>query len=272
MRKTTKDKAERLRRLHGGPEVLVLPNAWDAVSARVIEAEGFPVIGTTSAGLAAVLGYPDGQKIPQKEMLFLIGRIAHSVSAPVTADIEAGYGDAVKTALDLIACGVAGMNLEDMVGDELAPLRTQLSVIRAVRTAAAEDGVPLVINARTDIFLAKHGDAATRFDRAVERLNAFHAAGADCLFAPGVTDKKTIGRLAAAVTGPLNILASPGAPTIPEMKALGVRRVSLGSGPSRVALGSLRDMVRTLRDDGTFDALSAGAMSYAEVQKLLGLA
>ena len=184
MRRTTKDKAELLRKLHGGPEVLVLPNAWDAISARVIEAEGFPVIATTSAGLAAVLGYADGQKIPQKEMLFFIGRIAHSVAAPVTADIEAGYGDAVKTALDLIACGVAGMNLEDMAGDELVPLRSQLAMIRAVRTATADDGVPIVINARTDIFLARHGSAATRFDRAVERLNAFHDAGADGLFAP----------------------------------------------------------------------------------------
>ena len=251
--------------------MLVLPNAWDAISARIIEAEGFPVIATTSAGLAAVLGYPDGQRIPQKEMLFLIGRIAHSVTAPVTADIEAGYGDAVKTALDLIACGVAGMNLEDMIGDELTPINAQVAIIRAVRAATNNDGVPLVINARTDIFLAKHGAASTRFARTVERLNAFHEAGADCLFAPGVIDPETIGRLVAALHGPLNILAGPGAPSIAEMKALGVRRVSLGSGPSRVALGGLRRFVRTLHDEGTFDVIATEALSYPEVQKLLGL-
>lgn len=247
----------------------MVPNAWDAISARIIEAEGFPVIATSSAGMAAVLGYPDGQKIPPSEMLFLVERIACSVDAPVTADIEAGYGDPVKTALDLASCGAVGMNLEDMAGGELLPLEAQLETIHKVRAAGEHAGVPLVINARTDIFLASHGDAATRFDRAVERLNAFHAAGADCLFAPGVTDAETIGRLTRAVAGPLNILAGPGAPSIAEMKALGVRRVSLGSGPSRVALGSLRRFVRTLRDDGSFGALASEAIPYPEVQRLL---
>lgn len=264
MQPTTREKAELLRRLHGGPEVLVLPNAWDAISARIIEAEGFPVIATSSAGLAAVLGYPDGQHVPPSEMLFLIERIAASVQAPVSADVEAGYGDPVKTARDLMACGVVGMNLEDMEGNELLPLDAQLKAIREIRNAG-----PVVINARTDIFLARHGDPATRFDRAVERLNAFHAAGADCLFAPGVTDAETIGQLVAALHGPLNILAGPGAPSIAEMRALGVRRVSLGSGPSRVALGSLRRMVRTLREEGTFTALASEAVPYPEVQKLL---
>lgn len=266
---TQKAKAELLRKLHAGPEILVLPNAWDAISARIVEAEGFPVVATTSAGLAAVLGYPDGQRIPQPEMLFLVRKIAKAVDIPVTADIEAGYADAVQTALDLIACGAVGMNLEDKVGSRFVPLDSQVETIRAIRSVASGEGVPIVINARTDIFLAKDGDAETRFDRAVERLNAFHAAGADCLFAPGVSDAETIGRLAKAVTGPLNILATIGSPSIPEMKALGVRRVSLGSGPSRVATGSLRRFLGTLRDHGTFAALSEEAIPYREIQQLL---
>jgi 2-methylisocitrate lyase-like PEP mutase family enzyme len=264
-----KAKAELLRRLHAGPEVLVLPNAWDAISARIVEAAGFPVVATSSAGLAAVLGYPDGQRIPQQEMLFLVRKIAKAVEVPVSADVEAGYQDAVQTALDLISCGAVGMNLEDMVGDHLVPLEAQVETIRAIRSVTASEGVPIVINARTDIFLAKHGDAATRFERVVERLNAFHAAGADSLFAPGVSDAWTIGRLAAAVTGPLNILATIGSPTIPEMKALGVRRVSLGSGPSRVAIGGLRRFLATLRTEGTFAGLATEAIPFEEIQQLL---
>ena len=107
-------KAELFRRLHSGPEILVLPNAWDCISARIVEAEGFRAIATSSAGVAAVLGYPDGQRIPRTEMLFLVGKIARTVSVPVTADVEAGYDDPAQTARDVIESGAVGMNLEDM--------------------------------------------------------------------------------------------------------------------------------------------------------------
>jgi len=264
-----KAKAEFFRELHSGPEILVLPNAWDAISARIVEAEGFPAIATSSAGVAGVLGYPDGQQIPRAEMLFLIGKIAQTVNAPVTADVEAGYGDPVRTTLDLIASGVVGLNFEDMINHELVPLAEQLAHIREVIAAADESGVRIVLNARTDIFLAKHGDESTRFDRVVERLNAYREAGADCLFAPGVADAETIGRLVAAVKGPLNILATVGTPSVPELQLLGVKRLSLGSGTSRVALGALRRFAREIRDQGTLTPLATEAVQYAEVQKLL---
>ncbi|MGA2715881.1 MAG: isocitrate lyase/phosphoenolpyruvate mutase family protein [Bryobacteraceae bacterium] len=264
-----KAKAELFRRLHSGPGILVLPNAWDAISARIIETEGFPAIATSSAGVAGVLGYPDGQLIPRSEMLFLIGKIAHAVRLPVTADVEAGYDDPAQTARDVVESGAVGMNLEDMVDHELIPLDQQLETIRTVIAAANDSGVPLVLNARTDIVLAKHGDESTRFDRAVERLNAFHAAGADCLFAPGVVDAETIGRLVSALKGPLNILAMVGTPSIPELKRLGVKRVSLGSGTSRVALGALQRFARQIRDEGTLTPLATEAVSYADVQRLL---
>jgi 2-methylisocitrate lyase-like PEP mutase family enzyme len=321
-------KAERFLALHSGPDILVLPNAWDAISARIVEAEGFPAGATGSAGVAAVLGYPDGQRIPRKEMMFMVARMAAAVDIPMTADVEAGYDDPVETARDVIAAGAVGMNFEDMV-DEVAekgsgsfsataaesrqtpfprqsiesrqtpfprhiesreapflqqpiesreaplprqhvlvPLPEQLEKIRAVK-AAVRSLPGFVLNARTDIFLAKHGDEATRFDRAVERLNAFREVGADCLFAPGVVDAETIGRLVKAVRGPLNILASIGTPPIAELKRLGVRRVSLGSGPSRVSLGVLQRFARKLRDEGTFEALATEAIPYAEVQKIL---
>jgi len=156
-----------------------------------------------------------------------------------------------------------------MVDHELLPLEEQLAGIRAVKAAADASGVPLVLNARTDIFLAKHGDESTRFDRAVERLNAFYEAGADCLFAPGIADAETIGRLVSAVKGPLNILATIGTPSIPELKRLGVRRVSLGSGTQRVTLGALQRFARRIRDEGTLTPLATEAVPYAEIQKLL---
>jgi 2-methylisocitrate lyase-like PEP mutase family enzyme len=259
-------KAELFRKLHEGPEVLVLPNAWDAISARVMESEGFPAVATTSAGCAAVLGYADGQRIPRTEMMFLVAKIAAAVDVPVTADVEAGYDDAVQTALDVLGAGAVGLNLEDMVDDALLPVAMQVERIRAIRQAC---GMSIVINARTDVFLAEIGDPATRFDRTVERLNTYRDAGADCLFVPGVKDAETIGRIVQAVHGPLNILATPGAPSIAEMKSLGVARVSLGSGPSRVALGAIRRLARDLKHHGTFEALATEAIPYAEVQKLL---
>lgn len=264
-----KRKAALLRSLHHGRDILVLPNAWDAVSARIIAAEGFPAAATGSAGVAAVLGYPDGERIPRSEMMFMVARMAAAVDVPLTADVEAGYGDPAGTAREVIAAGAVGMNFEDMVRHELVPLPEQLERIRAVKTAAHSSGVPLVLNARTDIFLAHHGDESTRFDRAVERLNAFHDAGADCLFAPGVTDAATIERLVKAVKGPLNILAGIGTPSIPELKRLGVKRLSLGSGTQRVMLGALQRFVRRLRDEGTLTPLATDAISYADVQKLL---
>lgn len=262
-------KAQLFKSLHSGPEILVLPNAWDAVSARIVEAEGFRAAATGSAGVAAVLGYPDGERILRAEMMYMVARIAAAVNVPLTADVEAGYGDPAGTAREVIAAGAVGMNLEDMVDRELLPLKEQLGYIRDVKAVAETSGVPLVLNARTDIFLAKDGDESTRFDRAVERLNAFRDAGADCLFAPGIADAETIGRLVGAVKGPLNILATIGTPSIPELKRLGVKRVSLGSGTQRVTLGALQRFVRGIRDQGTLTPLATDAISYAEVQNLL---
>jgi 2-methylisocitrate lyase-like PEP mutase family enzyme len=264
-----KTKGDKFRSLHTGSEILVLPNAWDVISARIVEAEGFPAGATSSAAVASMLGYQDGQHISRAEMLGIVARITAATRVPVTVDVEAGYGDAAATALDVVGAGAVGMNLEDMVRNVLTPLSQQLEMIRAVRKAVDASGVPFVLNARTDIFLAKDGDEATRVDRAVERLNAFRDAGADCLFAPGVADAETIGRIASAVKGPLNILATVGTPSIAELKRLRVKRVSLGSGTSRVALGALQRFVRQLKTDGMFTAFQSDALPFPEVQKLL---
>jgi 2-methylisocitrate lyase-like PEP mutase family enzyme len=269
------DLAERLRSLHRTPPILVLPNAWDAASARLFEAEGFPAIATTSAGVAASLGYPDGGAIPAREMFEAVSRIARAVSVPVTADIEHAYAatpDAVAdNVLRVIAAGAVGINLEDYMpgAAELEPTPLQADKIRAILKATTKAGVRLVINARTDVFLRAIGPAESRLAAAIERGKAFMAAGADCVFVPGVRDAETIGALVRGIGAPMNVLAVDGTPPIAELEALGVARVSVGSGPMRAALAVVRDVARELKSSGTYSAFTAKAMTFNDVNELM---
>lgn len=275
MKKTQAELARDFLALHRGPNILVLPNAWDVASARIFEEAGFPAIGTSSAGVAFALGYPDGQKISRDEMLGVVRRIADAVEVPVTADVEAGYGTApeevAETAKAVIAAGAVGMNLEDGAEENpeyLADLILQKEIILAVLGVAAATRVPLVLNARTDIFLYGIGPAETRLTRTVERLNAYRAGGAQSLFAPGVKDRETIAQLARGVAGPLNILATVGTPSALELQQIGVARVSVGSGPMRSSLGFLDRMARGLRAEGDFKIMTEGSLPYADVNRL----
>src|SRR5213595_1817972 len=200
---TQSQQAERFRALHTGPRMLVLPNAWDAVSARLIEQGGFPAIATSSAGVAWALGYADGERISRGEMLAVVRRVVQGVRVPVTADVEAGYGAtaeaAAETARGVIAAGAVGMNLEDAKPEgSLLPMEAQAERVRAARAAAPH----LVINARTDWF-PKAG-----IEEAIRRANAYLAAGADCAFVPFVADREAIARLAREIRGPLNVLGT----------------------------------------------------------------
>ncbi|PYV94572.1 MAG: 3-methyl-2-oxobutanoate hydroxymethyltransferase [Acidobacteria bacterium] len=268
-------KAEVFRALHGGPRTLLLPNVWDVASARVIQQAGLPALATTSAGVAFSVGYPDGEKIQRDEMLKMVARIASAVTVPVTADVEAGYGpkpeDAALTAEGVIEAGAVGMNLEDGTENPdhpLADLSLQLEKIAALREKAKRLGVPLVLNARTDVYLLSVGAAESRYDETVRRLSAFRGAGADCVFAPGVKDAATIARLVSDLRCPLNILAGPGSLSVGELEQLGVARVSLGSGPMRATLGLIRRMVEELKSTGTYKSIE-GAPSHAEVNRLM---
>lgn len=272
-----KSKAMAFRAMHRGGKILILPNAWDVASARIFENAGFGAIATTSAGVAFTLGYPDGEKISREEMLARVGRIARAVKVPVTADLEAGYGarpeDAARSAREAIEAGAVGMNLEDGTDDVAHPLvelSLQLERIRAVREAALKTGVLLVLNARTDVYLAKVGDPQKRYDETVRRLVAFRDTGADCVFVPGLTDAETIGRIVEDVKCPVNILAGPGAPSAPELEKLGVARVSVGSGAMRATLGLVQRIASELKSAGTYAGLEGG-MSYADVNRMLGL-
>jgi 2-methylisocitrate lyase-like PEP mutase family enzyme len=272
-----KSKANAFRQMHRGPKILVLPNAWDVVSARIFEEAGFPAIATTSAGVAFTLGYPDGQKISREEMLARVTRIARAVKVPVTADVEAGYGnrpeDAASTALAVIEAGAVGMNLEDGTGDAarpLADLPLQLERIHAVREAAMKTKVLIVLNARTDVYLDQVGPEGTRYDEMLRRAVAFRDAGADCVFVPGVRDAETIGRLVKDVKCPVNILVGPGSPSVAELEALGVARLSVGSAIMRATLGVARRAAEELKASGTYTSLEGG-IPHGEVNKLLGL-
>jgi len=270
-----RDFAEQLRALHRTPPIFVLPNAWDAASARLFVAEGFPAVATTSAGVAASLGYPDGGAVPAREMFEAVARIARSVKVPVTADIEHAYAatpDAVAdNVLRVIAAGAVGINLEDYVpgASDLEPLVLQVDKIKAIVKASNKAGVRIVINARTDVFLGAIGVPGTRVSVAVERGRAFLAAGADCVFVPGVIDRDTISELVRGIGGPINILATKGAPSVPDLEALGVARVSVGSGPMRAALAIARQTARELKTTGTYEAFTRDAMAYDEVNELM---
>ena len=274
VREHQQNQATIFRALHSGPEILLLPNVWDVASARLMEDSGYKAIATTSAGIAFSLGYPDGQKISREEMLASIARLVRAVRVPLSADVEAGYGDrpedAALTARALVAAGAVGMNLEDATGDPERPLvdlPLQLEKIQSVRETARELNVSLVLNARTDVYLLQVGDADKRYDEALRRLKAFRDAGADCVFLPGVRDPETIRRMVADLDFPLNILAGPGSPSVPELRKLGVARVSLGSGPMRAAMGVLRGIADELKSAGTYAAME-GAPSHAEMNRL----
>jgi 2-methylisocitrate lyase-like PEP mutase family enzyme len=269
-------KAEDFRLMHAGPRMLVLANVWDAVSARLVEQMKFPAIATTSAGVAFALGYPDGQRISREEMLEAVGRIARAVGVPVTADMESGYGltpkEMAETACAVIEAGAVGLNLEDVTGDDESSqvkISLQVEKIAAVREAAAAKGVPLVINARTDIYLVPIGDEKTRYERTLERLRAYRKAGADCLFAPGLCDKEVIGKLVRDLGAPVNILLSTGCPPLRELEKIRVARVSTGSAAMRVALGALRRFGRELAEMGRYEEALEDAVPWGELNEMM---
>ncbi len=270
-----KEKAALFRSLHTGSSILVLPNAWDAASAVIFERVGSAAIATTSSGVAATLGYADGQHIGKDLLIESTARIVRVVDCPVTVDIEAGYGEGIEEVLQtvkaIIEVGAVGINIEDSRTGKDASLvdsEFQVELIQAIRQLGSTMDVPLVINARTDVFLHGRGNPASHVDEAVRRANAYRQAGADCLFPIGVSDAGIIARLAQAIHGPINILASPATPTIPELAKLGVARISFGGGLMRAALGHLRVVAQELLEQGTYSSMSHAMLSSQEFRNL----
>jgi 2-methylisocitrate lyase-like PEP mutase family enzyme len=275
-RDTQRVKAEAFRAMHDRSRILVLPNAWDAMSARVIEEAGARAIATTSAGVAFSVGYPDGEAIPRDKMIAAIARIARVVTIPVTADIESGFAndtrEVAETVRRIIDAGAVGINLEDQVHDRsprLYDLDVAVERVRAARETADSAGVPIVINARTDVYLLGIGEPDTRFEHAIRRADAYRKAGADCLFLPAVVRRADIERIVPALDGPLNLLAFPGIPTIPELERLGVARLSAGTWLTLNAMSSLKRTVAELLSTGTYESMLTGDVTFADANRLM---
>jgi 2-methylisocitrate lyase-like PEP mutase family enzyme len=265
--------AEELRRRHHVRPLLLLANAWDPMSARVFESAGFDAIATTSGGVAWALGFPDGEQAPWKEVVAATARIARCVRVPVTADIEGGYGaspgDVARSVTDIIRAGAEGINLEDSTHHADMPVRSSedaVARIVAAREAGRAEGVPLVINARIDLYHKKIGDDATRFAETVRRGKAYLAAGADCIFPFGLSDLKVVAELVEALGAPVNIVGRRGMPDTGQLERLGIARVSTASGPSLAAMSAMRKIAQELHK-GQFDVLDT-VITRADAQQM----
>ncbi|MEV6977684.1 isocitrate lyase/phosphoenolpyruvate mutase family protein [Kitasatospora sp. NPDC093806] len=260
-------KARALRELHRPGTPLVLANVWDAASARLVAAAGARAVATASASVSWTLGSADGDAADRDEVLAQTALIVRAVGLPVTADLESGFADTAagvgETVAALLATGAVGVNLEDGA----RPAAEAAERIAAARAAADASGVDLFLNARTDVFLAGIGEPEGRLEETIARLRAYVEAGADGVFVPGVADPAVIAALVEAVPVPLNVLAGPGSPAVPELARLGVARVSLGPGLARAAYAAVRRAAEEVYADGTYTALDGG-LSYQELQEL----
>lgn len=270
------DRAQALRRMHDRSTILLLPNAWDAGSARLFARRGFAAIATTSAGMAWSLGYADGERAPLAEVLAAIARMTRVVDLPVTADIETGYGETpaqvAATVRAVIAAGAVGINIEDGAPGHgaLRPPAVAAARVRAAREAADAAGVPIVINARVDNWMQhEEGAAAPRLADAVQRAKAYLAAGADCIYPIGLADGATLAALVQAIDAPVNVAAGPGVPGLAELARLGVARVSTATRFATLALAAVDRAAAAMQESGRFDGLAAG-FTYADAQRLFG--
>lgn len=252
-------KALRFGELHAEDSTFLMPNAWDAGSARMLSSQGFPAIATTSAGIAFSLGLPDYARAVSREvMLERVGQIAAAVDLPVSADLEAGYGAAPErvgeTIRQAITVGAVGGNIEDVMGEPRAPLFDLMLAcerIRAAREAADASGIPFTLTARTDCYLA---GVDAPFAAAVQRANRYRQAGADCLFVPGVSDPEVIAALVKEIDGPLNVVMGLSGSTlsVSQLAALGVRRITIGGSLARATYGLIRQAAVEMKEAGNF--------------------
>ena len=268
------EKAEVFRGLHNRKGILVLPNAWDVPSARVFEDEGFPAVATSSAGMMVSLGYPDGESIPQREFDAAVKRISQVLSVPLSVDVVGGFGDTpegvARSVRAVIRTGAVGINIEDFVHStkKLLPLGKQKARLGELIRLREALKVPFVINARTDALRYAPGDDDEKMEEAIRRAEAYRDLGADCVYPMGLTDAASISRFVRALDFPMNVMVRKGLPSVPELKRLGVARVSFGPTASYAAMGLLRRVSREVREKGTFDSLIEGAITFDELNSL----
>jgi 2-methylisocitrate lyase-like PEP mutase family enzyme len=248
--------------------ILVLANAWDAGTARLIESLGAKAIATTSAGVAWANGYSDGDLLPIPRLLSTVTGILDAIRAPLTVDIEGGYSDDPKAVAELVAhlagMGVAGINLEDGAAEP----HHLCAKIEAIKHACAQGGTDVFINARTDVYLRGLAPMEVRVEKTLERASLYRDAGADGLFVPGISDRTDISAIAAGTSLPLNVLARAHLPVAAELQSWGVRRLSAGSDIAESAYRRVAVLARDFLRDGLSAPLSADAMPYPELNAL----
>lgn len=275
--KAANAKSRRLRELVRAPEILVMPGAYDVLSALLFEQLGFQAIQCTSGGIAAVLGFPDGEVIGRERTVEITGQIVNAVTVPVNADGERGYGGASEigeTVRALIAVGCAGMNLEDGAPHQkneprrLVDLSEQIEKIAAVMEAKRSLGSDFFLNARVDAFAVITDDPKKALNESVRRGNSYAESGADCIFYMNVAGRDTITSLVKEVKAPVSILARPENPSVAELQDLGVARVSYGAAFTRAAIAAVKRLAIEIRDSGTMTALK-DAMSSQELAALV---
>jgi 2-methylisocitrate lyase-like PEP mutase family enzyme len=276
MENTQQKKAEDFLSLHKQEKLLVLPNIWNPIGARILETKGFPAAATASAAISSSLGYMDGEKIKLSSHLDIIKRIVKSVDIPITADIESGYASDIKSLHDsinkVIDTGVAGINIEDSMDEEslLRNIEEQCERISTVRKVSEDRGLHLVINARIDCFLSGNEKPVTEvITQVIKRANEFINAGADLVYPIGVLDLETITILRKEISAPINILGSHRTIPLKTMREIGINRVTFGPFLFRSALKKFVNIVEELGDLGSYESFSDDTYSYADALPFL---
>ena len=269
-------KARALLDLHHNGRLLILPNVWNPIGARMLAAKGYPAVATATAAIAEAFGYSDGEQLKLDTMLDIIGRIVRSVDLPVSADFEAGYSDTITGLQEnisrLLDTGAVGINFEDSWDDSryLRPIAEQVERIKAIREVAERRGIHLVINARADSFFAEgFSSEADRLEDVVTRLNAYAQAGADCVYPVGRSDRETLTLLRKRINAPINVLATPKTIRLDELQVAGINRVSFGPYLFRSLLAKLSAMQEEILQMGGYDIVMNGLWTSGDVKKYL---
>jgi len=269
MSTTQKEAVARFRALHAPGNLVVLPNAWDAASARIAEDCGAKAIATSSAAVAWAHGYPDGEKLPKEALLALVADIVRVVKVPVSADSEAGFSFRPEEAAAFVAAlaraGAVGINLED--GTE--PPALLVTKVGAIKQACSREGLDVFINARADVYLNSLVPAERALDETLARGRLYRDAGADGFFVPALADTNALRRIADAIDLPLNALIRTGLPPVATLKEAGVRRISAGAGTARAAYGAMRRATLEMLNEGRYDAMYAEAEGCPNLNVLM---
>ena len=267
--------ADKFQKMHKEKDILVLPNSWDAGSAVIFEKEGFEAIGTTSAGIAYALGYPDGECICFEDIVDTTEKILNRICVALSVDVERGFGNTIQEVVcnieHIIKKGAVGINIEDgiLANKELSNMQEQCNLIAEISKIKDRLGINFVINARTDsLWLSTKKTKSEQIEESIIRANSYLKAGADCIFVPGLLEIEEIKMLVRGIDGPINIITTPSSPNIQELEKLGVARVSTGSGPVRASYALVKNISNELKTEGTYNNIYKTTIAYDKINYL----